>query len=386
MVDDRRVLAVQRSMPSVRPCRRLCFLAFVGTLVAPTSSWIVPKTASAKDEGPAASPTVRFLDGDAGRDAIADESIEPYYKVLQPIEMVAKTGGKKLEAKGLDAQREECRKRYRDAVLDFTDDEKAALTGLTDAVSAAWANEYPLFAKTPWSFIKLSGALEAGFPHTRGNSIVFSESVTGGFARGCKSSPKNVIAGAATLLAHEQSHVVQRLHPEVFLPLYTTAWGFLRIKNLASDAWLDRQHLGNPDGIDVGWAYPLKEGRGTTVIQPLVIFSEGPEPRNMPGDFQMVAVTLEMKGSSYKPKEDPSGKPVMRPLNGVTAFASLWGGIDETMHPNEIFACAFAAMVSKDHFRGSGLARSSDLFGKDFAKLRPWCREHFAAKTPVGVK
>jgi hypothetical protein len=338
-------------------------------------------TAFAQD---AAAPAVAFLDGDAGRAAIVDETIEPYFSLLQPIEMAAKTGNP-LEAKDLAAQRAECRKRYAAAVLDFTADEKAALTGMTGEVSAAWAAEYPLFSSTPWSFIKLADSFEAGFPHTRGRSIVFAPAVTEGFARSWKSDPKAAVAGAASLLVHEQSHVVQRLHPDVFAPLYTGVWGFVRAKDLASDAWLDKQHLGNPDGIDIGWAFPVKDGATTTLIQPLVVFSEGPEPRNMPNDMQMIAVTLEKKAGKLKPKEDAKGRPVFRPMP-LQGYDSLFGGIDETFHPNEIFACVFAAMVARDHFHGGPLSRSSDLVGKDFAKLRPWCREHFAAKEPVGAK
>ena len=330
-----------------------------------------------------AAPAVAFLDGDAGRAAIVDESIEPYFSVLQPIEMTAKTG-KPLEAKDLAAQRDECRKRYAAAVLDFTADEKAALSAFTTEVGAAWASEYPLFSKTPWSFIKLADSVEAGLPHTRGRSIVFAPSVTEAFAKSWKSDSKAALVGAARLLVHEQSHVVQRLHPEAFAPLYTGVWGFVRAKDLASDAWLDKQHLGNPDGIDIGWAFPMKEGPTTTLIQPLVVFSEGPEPRNMPNDMQMIAVTLERKAGKLKPKEDAKGHPVFRSM-ALSGVDSLFGGIGETFHPNEIFACLFAAMVTRDHFHGGPLSRSSDLVGKDFAKLRPWCREHFTSKEPASV-
>lgn len=105
----------------------------------------------------------------------------------------------------------------------------------------------------------------------------------------------------------------------------------------------------------------------------------------MPQDMQMIAVTLEKKGAVLRPKEDATGKPIFRAMP-LAGFDSLFGGIGETFHPNEIFACLFSAMVARDHFHGGGLSTTCDLVGKDFSKLRPWCREHFAVKAPVGAR
>ncbi len=63
------------------------------------------------------------------------------------------------------------------------------------------------------------------------------------------------------------------------------------------------------------------------------------------------------------------------PGRGRAAYPSLWGGVDETMRPNEIFACLFAAMIVHDRFGGPSFSRPSDVVGKDFARLRAWCRE-----------
>jgi hypothetical protein len=127
------------------------------------------------------------------------------------MEMATKTG-KLLEAKDLAAQRDECRQRYRDAIRDFTADEKAALTALAGRVHDAWKGEYPLFADTPWSFLKVALPIEGGLPHTRARSIVLPETVTPFLARLTPDTEPFL----AELLVHEQAHVVQRLHPEVF--------------------------------------------------------------------------------------------------------------------------------------------------------------------------
>ena len=75
---------------------------------------------------------VGFLTAKDAADAIVDESMEPYFSLLLPLEMHAKTGSSGPGA-NLAAQRDECRKRYRSAVLDFTDDEKAAMTAAAES-------------------------------------------------------------------------------------------------------------------------------------------------------------------------------------------------------------------------------------------------------------
>ena len=340
--------------------------------------------AEARADGAAGTPSVTFLEGEAGRKAIVDESVEPYFSLLQPIEMAAKTKAS-LEGADLAAQRADCRRLYQEAVIAVTDEEKKAVTALVTRVHGAWASQYPLLAKTAWSFIPLADTIEGGLPHTRGSSIVLQQAVLHMMVRAAKKPEDPITPEMLGLLAHEQSHVVQRLHPEMFARLYTGAWGYVRAKDVASHPWLDRQHLGNPDGIDVGWVFPLKEDGATTYIQPLVVFSEGPEPRSMPQDFQAIGVTMEKKGDAFRPKEDGE-RPLFRDLGTLPAYQDLWGGVGETFHPNEIFACLFAGMVVKDHFKGPGLERPSEAAGKDFARLRSWCRENFSGKAALAPK
>jgi hypothetical protein len=334
--------------------------------------------AEARADGEAGKPVVTFLVGDAGRAAIVDESIEPYFSLLQPLEMAAKTGSA-LEGADLAAQRAECKKRYQAGVIELSDEERQALTALVERVHAACAAEYPLLAKTPWSFIPLADTLEGGLPHTRGRSIVLPQVVLHMMVRAAKKPDEPIAPEMCGLLAEEQAHVLQRLYPELFAPLYTEGWGFLRAKDVASDAWLDRRRVTQPDGVDVGWLYPVKEDGGTTTIQPLMILREGPEPLRMPADLQLIAVTMEKKDGVFRPKEEGE-RPVFRDLTELSAYQNLWGGVEETFHPNEIFASLFAMMVVKDHFQGEGLLQASDIVGKDLEKLRTWCRKSFVVK------
>ena len=313
----------------------------------------------------AGEPAVAFLEGDAGRAAIVDESVEPYFSLLQPMEMATKTG-RPLEAKDLAAQRDECRERYRAAIRDFTEGEKAALTALAGKIHDAWKGDYPLFAGTPWSFLKVALPIEGGLPHTRGRTIVLPETLAPFLARLTPEAEPQI----AELLVHEQCHVVQRLHPGVFEPLYTGPWGFVRAKGLRPGEALESRQVVNPDGVDMGWVFPVKGG----YIQPFLIFSDGKEPRRMPRDFREIAVPVEKDGAGFRTKAGAA--PV--PLASAREHQERFGAIGQTYHPNEIFACLFSAMVLRDDFGGPGLRAPCEVVGKDFEKLREWCRKHLA--------
>jgi uncharacterized protein YijF (DUF1287 family) len=107
------------------------------------------------------SPTYANLD--AGRRAI-DADAE-YFKSLQPLEMAAKTG-LLLPAGDLPQQRSVCMDRYRSAVHEFSLEEQNALGAATELIDAA-VKDYPLYASTPWRFLKLANNIEGGMPHTR---------------------------------------------------------------------------------------------------------------------------------------------------------------------------------------------------------------------------
>jgi hypothetical protein len=349
-------------------------------LVAAILAMAASGTAEADESG----PRIDFLDVEAAKAAIADESLEPYFSLLEPLEMAAKTG-KPLEAKDLKAQREECRTRYQQGVRAFTDEEKTALTSAVRRLHAAWADPYPRIADLPWSFLGVENTVEGGLPHTRGRSIVVPRSV------GVAIAAAETIGGAAArrnveLLVHEQSHVLQRLEPALFEPLYTGDFGFVRAQEVALHRLIAPRHVVNPDGVRVEWVFPRKEGEVTTYLHPLVAFAEGAESPRMPYDMAVLAVEVVKSERGFEPKEDSEGRPLARPLGSIRDYGERFGGIFENFHPNEIFAVLFATLVLQDHFEGRGLPRPSAAAGKDWAKLRPWCREAFAAKAAATTK
>ena len=71
------------------------------------------------------------------------------------------------------------------------------------------------------------------------------------------------------LLLHEQMHVFQRAHAEMFDSLYMGQWGFIRAKTIATCPWIVEHQLLNPDAVDCPWVFPILHPDGTKYIWPL---------------------------------------------------------------------------------------------------------------------
>jgi hypothetical protein len=177
------------------------------------------------------SVSVTFLDIEAGKAAIIDDSLDPYFDQLQPMEMSAKTGSA-ISGKTLEEQRQQCRRRFQAGVREFSDEEKKAITRCVKGLYPALGQQYPVFAKTPWSFLKVSDSIEGGLSHTRDKYIIFSERTCSRIARLYQTDPERAAMSFGRLLVHEQMHVFQRVNPGFFDSLYTDIWGFVKAKGI----------------------------------------------------------------------------------------------------------------------------------------------------------
>ena len=309
---------------------------------------------------------VRFLSEKEAAEAIVDESMEPYFSLLQPPEMQAKTGAPPAGA-DLAAQRDECRKRYRAAVREFTEDEKTAMAATAESIGKALKEAYPFFVSKPWIFLKIDSAIEGGMPHTRGPWVVVPAKMAAAFAALRARGADPAKSRLAQTMIHEMCHVLQRAHPDLFADLYVDVWGFIRAKGIPSDPWLDKVQIVNPDGPDVGWVFPVKD----RFWQPLVVLKDGVDRPAMPRDFLFVGVAREKKGDAFAVRLK-DGKPETVLLREIPEYAGAFKGSFANFHPNEIFAELFAAMAMKDHIADPGPP------AVDHAVLRDWCRKNFA--------
>lgn len=327
-------------------------------------------------------PEVRFLSREEAATALSDESAEPYASRFQTLEIFAKTGW--LSGEKFDSQREGAARAYRTACRDFTADEKAAIGDTARALDDALGGAYPLFAQTAWQLIKLEGVMEGGLPHTRGRCVVLSDrflkQVMQLRAEG-GDLPKSHVG---ELLVRVKCHVMQRAWPAMFERLYVDVWRFIRAKDLPSCPWLVKHQLLNPDGLDVGWVYPVKSKSGAEYWQPLQILKEGVAQPRMPDDVQLVAVALDKRDASYAPRAVGDGRPVMRPLAELPEYAKAFGAVSDNVHPNATCAVMFSwiAMRHIGATTGPGLEDHSAV---DLAALTAWCKKSFA-KPPVAKR
>jgi len=290
-------------------------------------------------------PEITFLAVKDAKTVLLDESQEPYFSRMQPVEMVTKVG-RPLTSVKLQAKQDEIRKEYAKSVMDYTDAEKKWLGDLVGEAQAILSLS-PHFTKTEWKFIKVASNIEGGLPHTRGDAIVFSEGLLKKFAEGLGASnpaaKQFIKRKLIQLLVHEQMHVLQRQQPKLFKKLYA-AWGFEKAKKVELGEWLTRRQMLNPDGLELDWVY--KEG-GKKYL-PMVVLKRTDGVPRMPHDFQTIAVELEATSPgnykaklSQKKEKDGVPVPLFVAIPELTDFCKQFGipalsGYG--YHPNEIAA------------------------------------------------
>jgi hypothetical protein len=335
-----------------------------------------------------AAPPVSFADLSTGREAIVDDPA--YFDHLQPMEMAAKTGGEPLTGT-VAKQRAECRRRYQAAVREFTQEEQTAIRNVVALIDPAVRKGYPQFADTPWNFLKVSGNLEAGFPHTRGKYIIFSENICRMLSRP-RSNRQQVPLDKMELLLHEQMHVFQRAHADLFDSLYTGQWGFIRAKSITTCPWIVEHQLLNPDAVDCPWVFPIKQSDGTRLAQadgkettrepryiwPLVSLSDGPGPKVMKSDSSMLAFYVTRDGESFRVEQAPDHRPKYSELMSVRAYRGVFPKSTNIYHPHEASADLFAKLVLFDSYQSARMGEGERAEAeKSFGPLRAWFGKNF---------
>lgn len=321
-----------------------------------------------------ASPTIVFLSQLQAKAAIVDDTGEPYFSTLQPMEMAAKTG-RNLTTTGLNAQRQETRQRYQFAALEFTADEKTAITALVKGIDAKLKGHYNRLASVPWKFLKVGDNIEGGLPHTRGAYIVLSRSVASQLVQlaGLYSPHDAVIIGAGILL-HEHVHVLQRSKPHLFDSLYKGVWGFVHVEPIKRTGWLLRHHLANPDGLDCGWLFPVDGKDKSRYILPDIIFDDGDGLKRMPQDFRMVALEVRKTGDHFSFVRDTDGRPKTSPLMGVASYVRVFAVSSNIYHPNEAAADLLTQLVQYEYMADKSKISPENRkkLESAFAPIRHW--------------
>ena len=300
------------------------------------------------------------LSAEEGRRAFVDESIEPYFSVLEVLEIAALTRSPAQDIdteKQLATLRRQTREQLQAQIGSFTADEASLLKQITLRIDELLGTDFPLITAQPWKILKLDSSCCAT-AHTRSDSIILAQHGIEEMMRLWHESHDidKVLAGKGSLLLHEQIHVIQRYHPELFAALYQKLWGFTRVATVRGSPWLQKHILHNPDAYDLGYLLafdpaasdtsPAKNYQLRTLLIP-----ESPVSPRMGVDFKSVAIETEEDATGWHNKLDDSGMPiyvsfedfkVFHPLEGRAPQLALKRGGD---HPHEILAYSFEAIL-----------------------------------------
>ena len=292
---------------------------------------------------------VRFLTPDEAAHALGDAS-DTYYADMQLREIRMRMNSA-MPGSSLADARVAVRDLDLGATLAFTDEERAAITQVLALTQAQLAARAPLYARTPWSFIKLAGRAEFGFPHTRGEHIVLPASTVARIARSLhanlgKDAALAAQASWALLLVHEQTHVLQRTSPPRFEPLFTEVMGFVHATPAPMTPWLDERIIRNPDAPDLGWVMPLAKLGGTGFVMPLLSMRDVDFP-HIETDFLSVGVDVTASAEGWTVLHDGS-RPRLRNLSDIPGYGAHFPFPDENFHPNEIAAVALSHWILQD--------------------------------------
>ncbi len=297
----------------------------------------------------ASKPRVAFLSPEAGAAALAHAAGDDYYDNMSLLEIRARMRSP-LPGVSLADARTAVRDYDAAAVLAFTDEERAAIAGVIERMQGLLATRAPLFARTPWSFIKLDDRAEGGMPHTRGAHIVMPKAAVDAYVTMhrelAESGKLAVSARGRSLLVHEQTHVLERASPARFEPLFTDVFGFTRMTPPPRTPWLDAHVCANPDGPDLVWAFPLERIGGKGWVMPYVALPEVAVPR-MPQDFQAIGVEVVKDAEGWTVVER-DGVPRQRALDAIPGYDAHFPFPDEDFHPTEIAAVALSHWILRD--------------------------------------
>jgi len=269
-----------------------------------------------------------------------------------------------------DAGRAALRAFYAARTRSFTDTERSALADIVAWCSERVAPRSTLFARTPWSFVKVDGSVEGGMPHTRGDSIVlpapFLARMVEASARWANGSRATTRPGADVLL-HEQTHVLQRQQPARFESLHVDVYGFRRMSPPPRSTWHDTHVVANPDAPELCWAWQRPEAAGGSWIVPSVVLPDGAAPTL--DAMQPVALEVTQREGRWSFVDDATLARAPA-LGAVRDYGARFDWTDENFHPNELTADLVALWL----LEGTPRNGASTLFGA----ACDWARTHLA--------
>ena len=273
--------------------------------------------------------SIEFLDLEAARSAIIDESAERYISDATD-DFLRFCMGLEADApipKEAAARKQLATSTYQEMVRTFSQEEQELLSRVARKLSKLTAADWPLVSKTPWKFLKVSSKFCRGFAHTRGPNILLSPPMMGII--------KSNEDFALTLLLHEKLHVLQRMYPERFEALYSE-YGFRRIK--LAEGELDRIRVAqNPDAFSIDWAVEI-EGEWSLMV---ATFKELPDGKLMFSNERRELIKND--DGTYAVGD------LLKDSPGFQNWKKSYGLEIGLEHPNEVSAYLSTPLLEQDY-------------------------------------
>jgi hypothetical protein len=249
---------------------------------------------------------------------------------------------------------------YTNNILEFDDDEKKKIIftiHLTLRNSSMPYNILHNYFKN-WNILKVSNLFENKLPHTINNVIILPND----FILLLKNIINNnnndfLIKQIGSTLLHEQIHVWQRLHPQLFEKLYIHFWNFKKGPTQIINNILEKENglfqRKNPDGIDENWLFKYSNN-----YYLLIAVKLNKNSIDL-GHIDKYGILLSAKNYKIITKKD---------LNKFTYFYYFFGNDDNNYHPNEISATIISEYLFLPHF----FKNKSITQSQSFKNIKKW--------------
>lgn len=172
--------------------------------------------------------SVTFLQETEGRDIFDLPMVKSLIKSYRYNECVVRSAGAISDR---DSYRESMIRCYKQAVLEFTEQEKSVLLKIIQ--------HDPRLSNKTWTFLKLASRIDWGFPFTLENIVVLPDSILQSIT--------------VKTLIHEHIHIEQRRNKSMFDGIYTHNFGYSRPAKLQIPSSILENSVTNPDGPDINW-------------------------------------------------------------------------------------------------------------------------------------
>lgn len=257
----------------------------------------------------------------------------------------------RMEAPVPDQTADDLKAMYSHNILTWTAEDIAAYSKVIQDQEQALAPFAHLLPDTVW-FVKMSGRIEGGMPHTRKNAIFLPE--TGGKA-------------SVHLFLHELFHVLSRNLGEDRGALYNII-GFQPCR-LEETNWMKRRRLSNPD-VPKGGYYLAAKGSSDAVVPWLYADHDAfnlDVYGGFGGHFGFGLLSVNLDGETCVPRSSGDAVPVILSPSEVPEFFEAIGqNTGYIIHPEEVLADNFVFLV----------AEKQDLPNPEIVeKLRLWLTE-----------